>query len=86
MPISEPEGPTATEWEVTADSVEHAGGYPLTMHIRFTTDNVSHPAVQGIVQQAVDLIDGSPAFNVMSGVRQVTFAEYMTPTNQAEER
>ncbi|MFD0344001.1 hypothetical protein ACFVH0_35945 [Streptomyces sp. NPDC127117] len=80
MPISEPQGPAATEWEIRADSIDHVGEYPVTLIIRATTDNPSDPAMAPIVQQAVDVLEQSAQFRVTSAGRTISYTESMTPT------
>ncbi|MFE2936656.1 hypothetical protein [Streptomyces sp. NPDC059278] len=80
MPISEPQGPLATEWEIRADSNDRVGEYPVTLVIKATTDNPSNPAMAPIVQQAVDLLDASGQFRVLSAGRTISYTESMTPT------
>jgi hypothetical protein len=80
MPINAPQGPTATEWEIRANSVDTVGSYPVTLTIKATTDNPSDPAMAPIVQQAVDALHESPNFNVISAGRTISYTESMTPT------
>ncbi|MGW1405016.1 hypothetical protein [Streptomyces sp. NPDC002403] len=81
MPISAPQGPTGTEWEIHADSVDRVGDYPVTLVIKASTDNPSNPAMLPIVQQAVDVLEQSGQFRVRSAGRTLTYTESMTPTD-----
>ncbi|MER8086624.1 hypothetical protein ABTZ57_16175 [Streptomyces sp. NPDC094048] len=83
MPISAPEGPTATMWEIRADSVDRVGSYPVTLLIKATTDDPANPAMAPIVQQAVDVLEQSGRFRVLSAGRTLSYTESMTPTESA---
>jgi hypothetical protein len=80
MPLGTPEGPTASQWKVTVNSVDSAGDYPVTFSVEATTDNPDAPGVSGIVQQFVDLIASSPKFRLLSATRSYGYSETMTPT------
>lgn len=80
MPLGTPEGPTASQWKVTANSVDSAGDYPVAFNVTATTDNPDAPGVPGIVQQFVDMIAASPHFRLMSAGRTYSYSEPITPT------
>jgi len=80
MPLGTPEGPTASTWKVTVNSVDSAGDYPVTFTAVATTDNPDAPGVADIVQQFVDMVAASPKFRLMSASRSYSYAEPITPT------
>jgi hypothetical protein len=80
MPLGTPEGPTASQWKITANSVDSAGDYPVTFDVTATTDNPDAPGVPDIVQKFVDMIDASPSFRLMSANRTYSYSDSITPT------
>lgn len=80
MPLGTPEGPTASQWKVTANSVDSAGDYPVAFNVTATADNPDAPGVPDIVQKFVDMIDASPNFRLMSASRSYSYSEPITPT------
>jgi hypothetical protein len=56
MPLGTPGDPSASQWQITAQSLDSAGDYPVTFNVQATTDNPDAPAVPGIVQKFVDMI------------------------------
>lgn len=80
MPLGDPGDPTASQWQITAQSLDSAGDYPVTFNVQATTDNPDAPAVPGIVQKFVDMIDASPSFRLMSATRTYSQAQPITPT------
>ncbi|MFD4569392.1 hypothetical protein ACFWOX_34145 [Streptomyces sp. NPDC058467] len=80
MPLGSPEGPTQTQWKITADSVARVGDYPVTFNVTATTDNPDAAAVPDIVQTFVDLLASSPDFRFASAARTYAYSEPMTPT------
>jgi hypothetical protein len=80
MPLGTPEGPTASQWKVTANSVDSAGDYPVAFNVTATTDNPDAPGVPDIVQKFVDMIAASPNFRLMSANRSYSYSEPITPT------
>lgn len=83
MPISAPEGPIASVWEIRADSLDRVGSYPVTLMIKATTDNPDAAEVGPIVQQAVDVLERSGHFRVTDAGRTCSYRESMTPTEAA---
>jgi hypothetical protein len=80
MPLGSPQGPTLSQWRVSARSVDRAGDYPVELAVSVSVDNPDDPAVGPIVQKLVDLIAGSPAFVLGSATRTYSYTESMTPT------
>jgi hypothetical protein len=80
MPLGTPGDPTASQWKITANSVDSAGDYPVAFNVEATTDNPDAPAVPGIVQKFVDMIDASPNFRLMSATRTYSQSQSITPT------
>lgn len=80
MPLGTPEGPTASQWKITANSLDSAGDYPVTFDVTATTDNPDAPGVPDIVQKFVDMIAASPNFRLMSASRTYSYADPITPT------
>ncbi|MBC2903534.1 hypothetical protein [Streptomyces cupreus] len=80
MPLGEPVGPSQSQWKISVDSVARVADYPVTFTATVSTDNIDDPAVQGVVQQMVDLLNASPDFVLRSAARTSTYAEQMTPT------
>jgi len=80
MPLGDPDAPTASQWRITAQSLDSAGDYPVTFNVEATTDNPDAPLVPGIVQKFVDLIDASPDFRLMSAARTYSQSQPITPT------
>ncbi|MFG2276979.1 hypothetical protein ACGFNY_45390 [Streptomyces chartreusis] len=80
MPLGDPGDPSASQWKVTAQSVDSAGDYPVTFSVEATTDNPDAPAVPGIVQKFVDMIEGSADFRLVSASRTYSQAQPITPT------
>ncbi|MCI3271387.1 hypothetical protein [Streptomyces cylindrosporus] len=80
MPLGSPQGPTQSEWRVSARSVAHVGDYPVDFNIAVLVDNPDDPAVGPIVQKLVDLIDGSEDFDLGVASRTYAYTEAMTPT------
>ncbi|MET7679403.1 hypothetical protein [Streptomyces sp. NPDC005423] len=80
MPLGTPEGPTASQWKIAANSVDSAGDYPVTFDVTATTDNPDAPGVPAIVQKFVDMIDASPTFRLMSANRSYSYSDPITPT------
>lgn len=80
MPLGTPEGPTASQWKVTANSVDSAGDYPVAFNVTATTDNPDAPGVPDIVQKFVDMIAASPNFRLMSANSSYSYSEPITPT------
>jgi hypothetical protein len=80
MPLGTPEGPTASQWKVTANSVDSAGDYPVAFNVTATTDNPDAPGVPDIVQKFVAMIAASPNFRLMSAARSYSYSEPITPT------
>jgi hypothetical protein len=76
MPLGTPEGPTASQWKVTANSVD----YPVAFNVTATTDNPDAPGVPDIVQKFVAMIAASPNFRLMSAARSYSYSEPITPT------
>lgn len=80
MPLGTPGDPTASVWKVTANSRDSAGDYPVAFNVDATTDNPDAPAVPGIVQKFVDMIEASPDFQLMSATRTYSQSQPITPT------
>lgn len=80
MPLGDPGDPSASQWKITVQSRDSAGDYPVSFAVDATTDNPDAPAVPGIVQKFVDLIEGSPDFWLVSATRSYTQAQPITPT------
>lgn len=80
MPLGNPEGPTATVWKITANSVDAAGGYPVSFSVDVSADNPDAAELPGVVQQFVDMIGASPHFKLLSATRSYSYSESMTPT------
>jgi hypothetical protein len=80
VPLGTPEGPTQSQWTITAASVAVVGDYPVTFNVTATTDNPDAAGVPAIVQQFVDLLASSPNFRLVSATRTYAYAEAMTPT------
>lgn len=81
MALESPVGPTNSAWTIRADSVDRISGYPVTLMIDAMTDNPDDPRVTPIVQQAVDVLQESGRFVVMTAGRTSTYTESMTPTD-----
>jgi len=81
MPLGDPGDPSASQWKITAQSLDSAGDYPVTFNVEATTDNPDAPAVPAIVQKFVDVIEASPDFRLMSAFRTYTQAQPITPTD-----
>ncbi|MFE7273048.1 hypothetical protein [Streptomyces sp. NPDC057623] len=80
MPLGSPEGPTQSQWKVSARSVDRVGDYPVEIAVSLSVDNPDDPAMAPIVQKLVDLIAGSPDFLLSSAARSYSYSESMTPT------
>lgn len=80
MPLGDPGDPSASQWKITAQSLDSAGDYPVTFSVDATTDNPDAPAVPDIVQKFVDMIDASPDFRVVSAYRTYFQSQPITPT------
>lgn len=80
MPLGTPGDPSASQWKITAQSLDSAGDYPVTFNVEATTDNPDAPAVPGIVQKFVDLIDASSGFRLTSAHRTYSQSQPITPT------
>lgn len=80
MPIGTPQGPTQSQWTITATSIMAVADYPITFEITALADNPDAPGVADMVQQFVDLITASPAFQVNFAKRTYTYWERITPT------
>lgn len=80
MPLGTPGDPSASQWKVTAQSLDSAGDYPVTFDVEATTDNPDAPAVPDIVQKFVDMIEASPSFRLMSASRTYSQSQPITPT------
>ncbi|KUN92027.1 hypothetical protein [Streptomyces caeruleatus] len=80
MPLGTPEGPTASQWKVTAQSLTTIGEYGVTFNVTATTDNPDDPGMADIVQAFVDLIASSPDFRLNSASRSYSYSEPITPT------
>lgn len=80
MPLGTPEGPTQSQWQVTANSVDRVGDYPVAFNVTATTDNPDAAGVPAIVQKFVDLLASSPDFRLASAARTYSYSESMTPT------
>lgn len=39
MPLGTPGDPTASQWRITANSLDSAGDYPVAFNVEATTDN-----------------------------------------------
>ncbi|MCI3272154.1 hypothetical protein [Streptomyces cylindrosporus] len=80
MALGTPQGPTASQWKVTAQSVATVADYPVTFQVEATTDNPDAAGMADIVQAFVDLIAQSTGFKVVSASRAYSYAEQITPT------
>lgn len=80
MPLGDPGEPNASQWRIVANSTDSAGDYPVAFNVEATTDNPDAPAVPGIVQKFVDMIDASPDFRLMSAARTYSQSQPITPT------
>jgi len=80
MPLGTPGDPTASQWRITAQSLDSAGDYPVSFTVDATTDNPDAPAVPGIVQKFVDMINASPSFRLTSATRTYSQSQPITPT------
>jgi hypothetical protein len=80
VPLGTPEGPTQSQWTVTAASVAVVGDYPVLFNVAATTDNPDAPGVADIVQKFVDLLAAAPDFRLYSATRTYSYSESMTPT------
>lgn len=80
MPLGTPQGPTQSQWKVTANSFATVGDYPVSFEVAVSTDNLDADGVPDIVQQFVDLIAGSAAFKLVSATRSYGYTEQMTPS------
>lgn len=80
MSLGTPQGPSASVWTINAVSVLAVGEYPVPFEIRALPDNPDADGVSEVIQKFVDLIDGSPDFQVSYAGRTYTYQERMTPT------
>lgn len=80
MPLGTPQGPSQSQWKVTANSVVLVGDYPVSFDATVATDNPDADGVADIVQQFVDLIAKSPDFRLVSASRSYGYSEQMTPS------
>jgi hypothetical protein len=80
MPLGPPEGPTASQWRATVNSLDTVGEYPVAFNIVATTDNPDLPGMAPIVQKFVDLLASSPDFRLTGAFRTYSYSERMTPT------
>jgi hypothetical protein len=80
MPLGDPGDPSASQWRITAQSLDSAGDYPVTFSVDATTDNPDAPAVPAIVQKFVDMIEASAGFRFISANRTYTQSQPITPT------
>lgn len=80
MPLASPEGPTQSQWSISAASTALIGDYEVRFDVVATTDNPDDPAMPGIVQAFVDHIVTSPDFRVYNARRTSVYTEMMTPT------
>jgi hypothetical protein len=80
MPLGDQQGPTGTQYQISAQSVESVGEYKVTFTCTPSTDNLDAPEVADIVQKFVDLINASPDFHLTSATRTYDYAQSITPT------
>lgn len=80
MPLGTPEGPTASQWKLAANSVDVVADYTVAFNVTATTDNPDAPGVAAIVQKFVDMIAASSQFQLMSATRSYSYSEPITPT------
>ncbi|GGV86683.1 hypothetical protein GCM10010294_67590 [Streptomyces griseoloalbus] len=80
MPLGTPQGPTASQWKVTATSQATLGDYGVQFDVIATTDNPDDPGVAPIVQAFIDLLANSPDFRVNNATRTYSYLEPITPT------
>jgi hypothetical protein len=80
MPLGTPEGPTASTWKITANSIDPIGEYLVTFAIAATTDNPDDPKMPLVVQKFIDLVHASPDFRFISATRSYSYTEPITPT------
>ncbi|MEU8756203.1 hypothetical protein AB0C88_37525 [Streptomyces chartreusis] len=59
-------------------SVALAGDYPVSFQVAVSTENMSDPAVTGLVQSFVDVVHASPDFLLTSGTRSTSYTETIT--------
>ena len=81
MPLGTPQGPTQSQWKVTANSVATVGDYPVAFAATVLADNPDADGVPDIVQQFVDLVAKSPDFKLVSATRSYGYTEQMTPSS-----
>ncbi|MGW1796957.1 hypothetical protein ACWCQN_13320 [Streptomyces sp. NPDC001984] len=80
MPLGTPQGPTQSQWKITATSLLLIGEYPVSFDITALADNPDDPGVAETVQKFVDLIAASQDFKVNVATRAYSYTERMTPT------
>ena len=80
MPLGTAQGPTQSQWKVTASSITLVADYPVSFEVAVLTDNPDADGVADIVQQFVDLIAKSPNFKLVSATRSYGYTEQMTPS------
>lgn len=80
MPLSDPDGPTSSQWTINAVSVQAIGEYAVPFEIRPMPDNPDADGVEEVIQRFVDHIAASPDFKVTYAGRTYAYQQRMTPT------
>lgn len=78
MSYGTPVGPADHRYVLQFRSVALAGDYPVTFQVAVSTENMSDPAVGGLVQAFADVVHASPDFNLVFGSRSTSYTESLT--------